>query len=432
MWKRIIDAETAQRCWTAIEEIEQGLRTGAAPDNPLLAGGTAGLAVFFAYLDAARGSSDNGDGSEENTAGDYAIDLLGQSIEALAEAQILPSLYSGFTGIGWTVEHLTREFYEGDEDLTSEIDAALRERLEGPADSFQAELISGLAGYGMYLIERLPHPNATELLTRVVDRLEETVEETPAGFTWHTAPKWIPPWQRVELPEGCYNLGVAHGVPGVIGFLAEAQRAGIADPRIARLAEGAVRWVLAQQMPGSAAYTSLLAPGREPEPTRTAWCYGDPGIAAVLLSAARSFDRPDWEEAALSLARLAARRPLEETRAIDPGLCHGTAGLAHIFLRLYQATGDSEMKSAALEWLGRTLDMRCPGAGSGGYLIWATDGLPGTGSWRADPGFLIGTAGIGLALLAAVSEVEPAWDRVLLTSVPPRPETRPETGEETA
>jgi hypothetical protein len=38
----------------------------------------------------------------------------------------------------------------------------------------------------------------------------------------------------------------------------------------------------------------------------------------------------------------------------------------------------------------------------------------------ADPGFLTGAAGIGLALLAATSPVEPAWDRVLLASVPPR------------
>lgn len=424
MWQSIVDAETRQRCWSAIEEIEQALKNGAAPGNPLLAGGTAGLAVFFAYLDAAR----EGQGIESD-AGDQALDLLGQSIDALAEAQLLPSLYSGFCGVGWTVEHLTREFYEGDEDLTSEIDSALRERLEGPIDSFESELINGLAGYGMYLIERLPHPNATELIGRVLDRLEETVEESPAGCTWHTHPRWIPVWQREGLPEGCHNLGVAHGMPGVIGFLAEAQRAGLSDPRIPRLAEGAVRWLLGQRLPagGSSVFPSLIAPGQEPEPTRSAWCYGDPGIAAVLLSAARSFDRQDWAEEALAVARLAARRPLEEVRAMDAGLCHGAAGLAHIFLRIYQATGDPEIRDAALTWLGRTLDMRKPGTGCGGYLVWASEGEPGTNRWAGEPGLLVGTTGIGLALLGAVSDVEPSWDRVLLTSVPPQPRLHEET-----
>jgi hypothetical protein len=34
---------------------------------------------------------------------------------------------------------------------------------------------------------------------------------------------------------------------------------------------------------------------------------------------------------------------------------------------------------------------------------------------------LTGAAGIALALLAAVTPVEPAWDKVLLVSVPPSP-----------
>lgn len=413
MWQRIIDEETSRRCWDAIEEIEAALRTGPPPTDPLLAGGTAGQAVFFAYLDAAREGSD---------AGDQALDRLGQSIDALAEAQLLPSLYSGFCGIGWAVEHLTREFYEGDEDLTSEIDAALRQLLDGPAETLHYELIAGLAGYGMYLVERLPHPEAEALLGRIVDRLEKSMEETPEGLTWHTELQWIPEWQRESLPRGCYNLGVAHGVPGVLGFLAEARRAGISDPRIPRLADGLVRWMFANRLPagGETVFPSMVVPGEEPEPTRTAWCYGDLGIAAVLLSAARSFDRADWAEEALELARLAARRPLENIKAIDAGLCHGAAGNAHIFLRLHQATGDPEIRDAALFWLRRTLAMRQPGQGCGGYQAWTSEGLPGTSRWTAESGFLVGSAGIGLALLGAVSEIEPSWDRVLLTSVPPR------------
>jgi hypothetical protein len=38
--------------------------------------------------------------------------------------------------------------------------------------------------------------------------------------------------------------------------------------------------------------------------------------------------------------------------------------------------------------------------------------------WKDDPGFLTGSAGIGLALLAATTAVAPDWDRVLLTAIP--------------
>lgn len=421
MWQPIIDPEDRRTCWDVVEEIERGLletspdASAPADVNPNLGSGTSGQALFFAYLDAARqdaGSSETGD------TGDHAVDLLGSSIEALSQQTLSPSLYGGFCGVGWVIEHLTREFYEGDDDLTGAVDAALGEHLDKTPGQLRFELISGLAGYGLYLLERLPHPDAGALLEKIVDHLERSAEESPDGCTWFTLLDWIPPWQREGLADGCYNLGVAHGVPGVLGFLAAARSAGLADPRIPRLAEGTVRWLLRHRLPdGDSFFPALAVPGQELAPTRTAWCYGDPGIAAVLLTAARAFERPDWEEEALAAARLAARRTVEAVKAIDAGLCHGTAGLGHLFNRMYQTTGDPELGEAARAWFRRTLALRSPGEGIAGYLTWsAVD--PDNRSWQRDPGFLTGAAGIGLALLAAVSEVEPAWDRILQASLP--------------
>lgn len=424
MWQPIADPETSRRCWHAIDEIERGLVESMAQDpapapSPRLANGSAGLALFFAYLDAAR--------PREETS-DRAFAALDRSIAGLAETLLAPSLFSGFTGIGWAAEHLARTFFEADDDLTADLAEALRLRLSNPLESLQYELIGGLAGFGVYLIERLPRPDAAGLLGRIVDLLAATAEESESGITWFTRPEWIPAVQKESRPDGGYNLGVSHGVPGVLGFLAAAQRAGLDDGRVAHLAahlaEGTVRWLLAQKLPEPvrSVYPSSFAPGEAPVPTRTAWCYGDIGVAAVLLSAARAFARPDWEEEALAVARLAARRPLEAVGVNDIGLCHGAAGLAQIFNRFHQATGDGEMKEAALAWYRRTLDMRRPGEGVGGVLAYSIDeSNPGSwpGSWKAEPGFLLGAAGVGLALLAAVSGVEPAWDRVLLTAIPP-------------
>ncbi|HYN23039.1 MAG TPA: lanthionine synthetase C family protein [Thermoanaerobaculia bacterium] len=421
MWEPIADSETARRCWSAIEEIERGLveRMQRAQD-PLLADGTAGQAIFFTYLDLAR------QGSE---AADHALAALGQSIDALPDRHLPPSLYGGFCGVGWVVEHLTRELFDGDERLCSAIDEALSGLLSNPVGRPQYDLISGLAGFGVYLLERLPNPDAARLLARALDLLDATAEESQAGTTWHTQPEWLPPRQREKMPEGCHNLGVAHGVPGVIGFLAAAQRETGSDPRIPRLAEGAVRWLLSQRQPGDgqSAFPSVIVPGGEPEPTRTAWCYGDLGIAAVLLSAARSFGRPSWEREAVSLARTAASRSVEAVRASDPGICHGAAGVGHIFNRLCQQTGDPELKEAALAWFERALAMRRPGEGIAGFLSWVAAG-PDSGSLQGEPGFLTGVAGIGLALLAAVTNIEPAWDRVMLLSLPSQPSANGQAG----
>jgi len=75
---------------------------------------------------------------------------------------------------------------------------------------------------------------------------------------------------------------------------------------------------------------------------------------------------------------------------------------------------------AARFWYQRTLTMRHPERGIAGYAAW----MPGTAGnkdgWVDDSGLLMGVAGIALALLAATTPVEPAWDRMLLISVPPR------------
>jgi len=58
------------------------------------------------------------------------------------------------------------------------------------------------------------------------------------------------------------------------------------------------------------------------------------------------------------------------------------------------------------------LGARNPGEGCGGYSAYVSE----SGALRAMTGFVMGAAGIGLALLAAATTVEPQWDRLLLLS----------------
>jgi lantibiotic modifying enzyme len=417
MWQRIAGADMTRDCWTAIADIERALAEyvtrgadGETRLRPDVAGGTSGVTLFFAYLHASGGHDD---------AADRALAALELSGGAIAAHDLLPALYSGFAGVGWVLAHLTRELFEGDADLPLEIDQALRQMLSSVTEHPPFELVGGLAGYGSYLVERLPHAGAAELLDRVIGLLESSRDESGV---WFSIPDFLPEWQRELMPRGHYNLGVAHGIPGVIGFLAAARNAGVRDPRVARLTTDAVTWVLSQKgIWPSSLFPSHIPPDSEPRQTRTAWCYGDLGVAAVLLSAAQAFERSDWRDEALAIARVAARRSFEDTKVSDAGLCHGATGVAHLFNRIYQATGDEELRDAARRWYRIALDMRRSGQGLAGFLSWYESMRPGEGgSWRGEPGFLTGIAGIGLALLAAVTDVEPSWDRVMVVSVPPR------------
>jgi len=345
------------------------LAAAAEPlSNPSLAGGTAGVALFFAYR-AGRGDGPGAAGDS-----DAAGVLLERTTEALATTPLAPDLYGGFAGVAWTAEHLYGPRFtsamtaaaaetedasaaakeaaaapetpaaperasetespaappgeaaeEDAEDPLAEIDAALLRYLDHSPWTADFDLIRGLAGFGVYALERLPRPSAIACLTKIVDRLAETAEHGPQGTTWHTAPELLPDWQRKIFPGGYYNLGVAHGVPAVVAMLgataAAAGRVGAAgDPaaaalagRARSLAEGALRWLLAQQLPPGEAsrFGSTFSPETPPQRSRLAWCYGDPGIAAALLVTARARGDAALERLAIELALEAAGRPMQ-------------------------------------------------------------------------------------------------------------------------
>jgi lantibiotic modifying enzyme len=420
-WAPLLTGEGAARAAAVIDAIATDLRqavdqNAAEPhtwtrSGPSLAGGDAGQAFFFSYLDQAR----PGEGWD-----DIAMTLLERATERTGEMQAPPGLYSGFSGVAWTLEHLRGRLFEDDgEDPGEEVATAMIDHLGLSPWRGHYDLISGLAGLGVYALERLPRPGGRECVERCVARLAEIAERDADGATWHTGTELMIQRDIDMFPQGNYNLGVAHGLPGVIPILAAACAAGVAAKEARELLDGGVAWLLAHKLPAGMGSTFgySYAPGAEPVASRLAWCYGDLGIAASLLVAARTVGEEAWEREAIAIARRAAARPVEEAAIRDAGICHGAAGAAHLFNRIYQATGDEACRGAALHWLERTLAFHEPGKGVGGYLMWIAlmgDDL----DWRPDPGFLTGSAGVALALLAATTTVRPEWDRVLLTDVP--------------
>jgi hypothetical protein len=414
-WTCLLGGDDRELAMARVREIAAALEDVSHPDvdHPGVAGGSAGLALFHAYAaHAGLGGAERAD------------ELLGRSIDALAERPLGPSLYAGFSGIAWAAEHLGGPPAEGDDDPSAEIDAALLEHLELTPWTRDYDLISGLVGFGVYALERVENGRAAArpLLERVVGKLAETAVEVPGspGVTWWTSPDLLIPSTREQVPQGYYNCGLAHGVPGNIAVLAGAAAHGVeaARPLLGR----AVDWLLAQRREAADGslfpYTVDIPPSTAPPRCRAAWCYGDPGIAVALLWAGQLVDEPGWVAAAREVARAAGRRRDAGAGVLDAGICHGAAGLALVFDRMWQATGDDELGDAATFWARRTLEMHRPGIGLGGYQSYTPGDAPGKG-WNDEPGLLTGSAGIGLALLACATANEPRWDRFLLTSARP-------------
>jgi hypothetical protein len=398
----------------AVDELSRRflrLRASSIVDASL-AGGLAGTALVHAALDevfAGRGHA---------AAAERALD---RALDALGTTALTPSLYSGFTGVGWAAEFLAGDpGAHAEEDPLLPIDMALETYLDRSGRWKEPyDLIEGLVGIGVYALERCPRASARRLVQRVVDRLAETARVRDPGVSWWSDPKWEPPKSR-RKPHFAFNLGMAHGVPGVIALLGRVLTAAVDAPtrkKARALLLTAVEWLLAQELPagGSGCFANAVGRGVAHKPARLAWCYGDAGVAAALLIAARGARKPAWENAAMRVALRAAARPVESAQVVDVGLCHGAAGLAHIFHRFFLETGEQRLRAASRLWFARTLAMRVPRRGFAGFRAWELDER-GKLSWQSGAGFLTGAAGVTLALIAATTDVAPKWDRVLLLS----------------
>lgn len=383
-------------------------------------------------------------GQDEPLWTERAIEILNASIEDAATVSGYLGLHGGLCGLGWVVEHLSRLLAEtssskepsGTSDSTEidcdegdpngEIDAVVSRTIRKLNWSRGYDLIGGLVGYGVYFLERLPARAAVEGIHRIIDHLDSLAEHTSQGVSWHTRPGILPDWQRTLCPSGYYNLGVAHGIPGIMHFLGESLAAGIGAERCQRLLEGSFQWLMAHQRPpGSLSrFDSWVTPERSSD-SRLAWCYGDLGLMAVLLQVARRSGRSDWHEFAHSLLDHCLAWPVERSGILDAGLCHGAVGVAHIFNRIYQADGDPRCLEASLAWYERALAMRLPGTGVGGFLSFTRPDAAGPVVWEPSPAFLDGAIGVALGLLAALTPVPPGWDRMLQLSGSDRKRSSP-------
>lgn len=277
------------------------------------------------------------------------------------------------------------------------------------------DVIGGICGLGRYVLDWMPTARGllTDTLTYLV-RLTEPVR-TEEG---RVVPGW---WVRAapalgqdaQYPKGHFNLGLAHGVPGVMALLALALEAGVEVPDQADAITRVADWVLARrtdggEWPSAIPFDAETAGEHVPPRSGPAWCYGTGGVARALFLAGRALDRPDWRRTALDSLTAAAR---DTGTMADCGLCHGWAGLLHIAWRTARDSGDPALADRLPGLAARVLDRFDP-AEPFGYRGDDAGGQRGP----ARAGFLEGAAGIALALHAWARDTDPAtpWEYALM------------------
>jgi lantibiotic biosynthesis protein len=391
MWQPLVTGDRRGDLAAVIREIAAAL--DHAP--PARLGEAVDRAVLRAYL---------AEGDVVPDPDDAAGAALADAVARFARGEAPLGLYGGAAGLGWAVAHLADA--DAAQLVCGKIDDVLGAEL---AATPIYDLVAGLVGFGVYALER--GAPGRPLAAAVLDQLARRARPRDGGLSWHTPGRVLPDWHGA--PDGYWNLGLAHGLPGVIGLLARFVAADVERARASELLTGAMTALSAAARPfaswqvgGPDQVTGVPAPG----PERLAWCYNDLGVVFAILAAAQATGDAAWHADALALARSCAARSDDQARLDETCLCHGALGVAHLFARLHHTTGDPDLRAAALRWLDRGLALRNDQPFAGFPFR-----VPPPGeAWLADQTLLTGATGAALVLHAFITPIDPAWDRLLL------------------
>jgi|ERR1035437_6896790 lantibiotic modifying enzyme len=373
--------------------------------NISLLGGKAGIALFWAYYS---------EYSETVKLEKTLLPLISKIFQEIRLGNIFPTFAGGLAGIGWTIEHLKQNgFIEIDTDsLIGSFDDLLYSNMLKYVRNGNYDYLHGAMGIGLYYLNRSYSPKNQYYIVELVNELEKCGKFISDGIAWESD-------LGTDSHEMGFNLGLSHGIASIISILCRIYKLGIACDKITLLIEGAVNYLLKnKQDPRISKYcfpASIFGnKTNQVNGGRLSWCYSDLGISMALLYAGEIFNKDLWKcEAIDILLNTTYITNWQEAGVKDAGLCHGTSGIAHIYNRVYNYTGIEKFKDSAIYWFDQSLKMAVSEDGPAGYKTFRA---PKYGGIVDDYSFLQGIAGIGLAMISAVSKIEPAWDNALLLS----------------
>jgi lantibiotic modifying enzyme len=400
-WQPILEGEDQRRAFSAASDLANELseeKPGWFPfsDTPAegpavaatLGQGHAGIALFYGEMFRL---------AREKRWLKFAEQNLNMAIEYSNGSSIGSSLFEGFSGVLYSAA-LLQGIFAGDSGDVRQIgdDAGtlLCDLIE-KGRPFPQEFSYGLCGHGVYFLRRLDSPFSIRAIRAIVSRLK-ILEE------------------RVQ-----HNLGMAHGLPAVIAFLANVHKANIERENVSLLLREMIAWLLEQRLSDNSVsfFPEMVGEDIPSHVCRLRWCYGDLPIAVSLWTAGVHLNVPEWRDLALQIFVKAAERPFSEAGTYGVSICHGLTSVAYILNRAYQATADERLQEASRRWFRTLLDTRKPATGIGGWT-YETPNLDGGSVWPNNPGVINGASGVGLALIAAVSDHEPLWDGCMLLDMP--------------
>ena len=404
-WEKVVNKDIKQEIEKKLFQFEEILKAKEELYNNKqgLMGGKLGIVLYFFYYAKLM---------DKQELYDYGLELLSSVFEDINNGFNYHTHAGGLAGVGAVMEILNNEdLVDIDTDeLLGELDDYLYEVMIYEIKNGNYDFLHGAVGIGFYFFKRKKSDKSKKYLNDLIEEFDKISIKDEDGI------RWLSVLDREKKIEG-YNLSLSHGLASIIVFLSKLYKENIAIEKVTELLNGSVKYLLDQQQDISQNISYFPSWVCKEEPStysRIAWCYGDLGIGNALWLAGENTRNEKWKKKAVEvLLHSTTRKEDKDTGVVDAGLCHGTAGIAHIYNRMFNYTGEIKFKEAALFWVEKTLKMAKYDDGFAGYKVWRSEKH---GGLQNEPGFLEGISGIGLMLISSISEIKPQWDECLFLS----------------
>lgn len=347
----------------------------------------------------------------KNKATDY-LELLYSNLDT----QTINLTYcNGLSGPYWLLNHLNKyDFLDINiaEIIPDFITTAI-EQSENCLHKSDFDFLHGSAGIINLLTEYTEYPEVKRHLSIFVDSLTKFAIRTSRGAS---LPIFVP-YNKEKLTDGMDAFSLAHGNCAILILLIKIHKAEIATQKCAALIEDIIDFILSNenkfvQIPKS------MYPAHVDNinfHSRVSWCYGDLNVAVALWQCGQHLNNDSWKKKALDILKYNTNRNSCTTSGVkDICLCHGTAGNAAIYMRMWQETKEPVLLDCAKEWFKLTHEMYQFSKTSDVHGVLAWQGV--TAEWQYRWDLLDGSAGTGLALISEYTGTALPWDEFLLIS----------------
>jgi lantibiotic modifying enzyme len=383
--------------WLSVQgrSTEPGRIWPADPDKPRetpvnLYSGSSGVVLF--YLELYRITGEKSFLEEARAGADHLLATLETTLDTEG-----PGLYTGIAGVGFVLgeAHLVtgdEKYLGGVLETVDLLSGAARTSGKGVEWNDVTDVISGSAGIGLFLlaVEReLGLEAALALAVRAGDRLLERAVPAEPGAKWA---------MDSELPRLMPNF--SHGTAGVAYFLATLyQQSGEKRFLDAALAGGDYLKSIADVANDSCLIFHHEPGGRDLH--YLSWCHGPAGTARLFYRLFEITEGAEWMKWVEMSARGILESGIPEKRT--PGFwnnvsqCCGSAGVAEFFLSLHQITRKPEYLAFARRMTDDALARAA--RDERGLRFPQAENRTEPDHLQAQTGFMQGASGLGLWLL---------------------------------